>query len=53
MIKEIIKIGIDQIADIGEYCSVVEYNMDKIIELDIGIIKTIEMISGEELLKGI
>ena len=43
MIKEIIKIDIDEIVMIGEYHSVIEYNMDKIIEIKLGIIKTIEM----------
>ena len=53
MIKEIIKIDIDQIVEIGEYHSVVEYNMDRIIEIVLGIIIAIEMILGEETLEGI
>ena len=31
MMREIIKTDIGQIVEIGEYCSVVEYNMDRII----------------------
>ena len=42
------KIGIDQTVEIGEYCSVEEYNMDRIIEIALGIIKIIELILGEE-----
>ena len=34
MIREIIKTDIGQIVEIGEYCSVVEYNMDRITETD-------------------
>ena len=49
MIKEIIKIGIEQIVEMGECCSVVEYNMDRIIEIALGIIRAIEMVSGEEI----
>ena len=33
MIKEIIKIDVDQIVEMGEYGSVVEYNMERIIEI--------------------
>ena len=33
MIKEIIKLDIDQIVEIGQYHSVVAYNMDRIIEI--------------------
>ena len=39
--------------EIGEYHSVVEYNMDWIIMTDQGIIGTIEMILEEEILEGI
>ena len=53
MIKETIKIDIDQIVEIGEYCSVVEYNMDRIIEVVLHIIRAIGMIVGEETLEGI
>ena len=40
MIKEIIKIDIGQIVRIGEYCSMVGYNMDRITETDPGIVST-------------
>ena len=39
MIKEIIRIGIDQIAEIGEFNLVVEFNMDIIIEVEQGMDK--------------
>ena len=42
MIKEIVKVDIDQIVEIGEYHSVIEYNMGKIIEIVLGIIRTIK-----------
>ena len=38
MIREVIKIEIDQISEIREYHSVVEYSMDRIIEKDQGTI---------------
>ena len=38
MIRQIIKIGIDQRVVIGEYHSVGKYNVDRIIEISIGII---------------
>ena len=44
MVKEIIKIDIDQIVEIGEYRSVVEYNMNRIIVTDQGIIIIMEVI---------
>ena len=53
VIREIIKIDIGQIVEIGGYHSVVEYNMDRITETDQGIIRTIERISEEEILEGI
>ena len=53
MIREIIKIDIGQIVEIGEYHSLVEYNMDRITETDQGIIRTIEEILEEEILKEI
>ena len=53
IIREIIKIDIDQIVEIGEYHSVVECNMDRIIETDHGIIRTIEVTSEEEILEDI
>ena len=39
--------------EIGEYCSVVEYNMDRITETDQGIIRNIDVPSGEEILEEI
>ena len=53
MVKGLIKIDIDQIVEIEEYCLVVEYSMDRIIEIALGIIRTIGMILGEEILEGI
>ena len=53
MIREIIKIDICQIVEIGEYHSVVEYNMDRIIRTDQGIIRTIEVTLEEEILEEI
>ena len=53
MVREIIKIYIGQIVHIAEYHSVVEYNMDRIIGTDQGIIRTIEVILEEEILEGI
>ena len=50
MIKEMIKIGIDQAVEIGEYHSVEKYNMDRIIKISLGIIRIIEIILGEEIL---
>ena len=44
MIGKIIRTDIGQIVGIGEYCSVVEYNMDRTIETDSGIVTTIEVI---------
>ena len=52
MIREIIKIDIGRIVGIGEYHSVVEYIMDRITETDQGIVRTIEVISEEEILEG-
>ena len=51
MIREIIKIDIGQIVETGEYCSVVEYNMDRIIETDQGIIRTIDVTLEKETLE--
>ena len=53
MVREIIKIYIGQIVEIGKYCSVTEFNMDRIIETNQGIIRTIEVILAEEILEGI
>ena len=53
MVKGITKIDIGQILEIEKYHSVVEYSMDRLTETDQGIIKTIEVILGEEILEGI
>ena len=53
LIREIIKIDIGQILEIGEYLLVVEYNMDRIIGIDQGIVRTIEVILEEEICKRI
>ena len=50
MIREIIKIGIDQTVKIGEYHSVEEYSTDRIIDIALGIVRIIEMILGEKIL---
>ena len=47
MIRIIIKIGMDQIAEIVEFHLAVECSMDKIIRTDRGINTIIEMILGE------
>ena len=52
MIKEIIRLGIAQIVEIGEFHLVVEVSMDKIIELDQGMNKAIGMTSEEETFRG-
>ena len=49
MIREIIKIDIGEIVEIGEYCSVVEYNMERIIMTDQGTFRTTDMTLGEEI----
>ena len=49
MVREIIKIDIGQIVEMGECHSVVEYNMDRIIGTDHGIIRTVEVILKEEI----
>ena len=53
MVREIIKIDIGQIVEIEEYHSLVEYNMDRITKTDQGMIRTIKVISEEEILEGI
>ena len=53
MVKEIIKIDIDQIVEIGEFHLVVKYNKDKIKEIDHGMITIIGMILEEKILKEI
>ena len=50
MIEDIIKIGIGQIADKGESNLVVEFNMDRITEVDQDMDKAKGMILGEEIL---
>ena len=51
MVKEIIKTDIDKIVEIEEFHLVVGYNMDRIIEIALGIIRTIGMILGEEIIE--
>ena len=53
MIREIIKTDVVQIVEIGEYCSVVGYNVDRITETEQGIIRNIEVILEEEILEEI
>ena len=53
MVREIIKIDKGQIVEIGEYCPVVEYNMDRMTETDKGIIRTVEVIFEDEILERI
>ena len=50
MTREIIKIGIDETVEIGEYHSVGDYNLYRIIEITLVIIRTIGMILGGEIL---
>ena len=50
MISEVIKIDIDQIAEIEEFNLLVEFNMDKI-EVDLHMKKITEMTIGEEILE--
>ena len=51
MIKETIRIDIDQTVEIEESNLVVEFSMDKIMEVDQGMNKTIGMTIGEEILE--
>ena len=53
MFREIIKIDISQIVEIGEYHSVGGYNLDRMTETDQCIIRTIEVILEEEISEGI
>ena len=53
IIRETIRIGLDQIAEMGEFSFVVGDNMDKIIATDQGMNLIIEMTSGEEILEEI
>ena len=48
MIKEIIRIGIDEIMEIEEFSLVVQFSMDKILQVDHGMNKTIGMMLEEE-----
>ena len=49
-IKDNIKIGIYQAVEIGEYHSMKEYNMNRITEIALGIIRITEMILEAEIL---
>ena len=51
MIKETIRTGIDQITEIEEFHSVVEYNVDKITDIDQGMNSIIGMTLEEETLE--
>ena len=51
MIRKIIKIDIGQIVQIGEYCLMAEYNLDRVMKTDLGIIRTIEVTLEEEILE--
>ena len=53
MVREIIQMDIGQIVERGEYFSVVEYNMDRIIETDQCTIRTVRVMLEEEILEGI
>ena len=53
MVRGIIKIDTGQIMEVGEYCSVAEYNMDRITETGPGIIRIIEVILEEQISEGI
>ena len=47
MIRETVRIGIDQVVEIGELHLVVALSMDKVIEVDQGMNRTTGMTSGE------
>ena len=53
MVREIIKIDIGKIVEIGEYPKVAEYNMVRMTETDQGIISAIQVTLEEEILEGI
>ena len=53
MIREVIKMEIDQIVEIGKYCSLVEYNMERIIEIDLGTIRITEVTLEEVIVEEI
>ena len=48
-VTEMIKIDIDKIVEIEEYCLVVKYNVDKTINIGQGMIRTIGMTLEEEM----
>ena len=52
MTDAIIRMGIDPTAEIEKFNLVVEFSMDKIIEVDQGMDKAIGMTSGEKIIKG-
>ena len=51
MIKEIMEIGIDHMVEIGDFNLVVEFSMDRTIEVDLGMNKIVGVIIGEEILE--
>ena len=51
MIRVIMRIGTDQIVEIGEHHLEVELSMDRIIEEDHSMLLTIEMTLGKEILE--
>ena len=53
IIREIIRVGLDQIVEIGEFHLVVGYSVDKIIETGQGMNRIIGMTLGEEILEEI
>ena len=53
MVREIFKMDTGQIVKIGEYCSVAEYNMARIVETDHGIMRTVKVNLEQEILEGI
>ena len=53
MVRGIFKIDIGETVETEEYCSVVDYSMDKITGSDQGIVKIIQVILEEEISEGI
>ena len=51
MTREIIRIDIDQIVEIGEFYLVVEFSVDKILEIDWDMNRIIGMILGQVILE--
>ena len=51
MIRDIFRIGIDQVVEIGEFHLLVEFSVDKIIEIDQGMNKAIGMMLEWEVLE--